>query len=95
MEEKLQTFHLVRHEKVMIWKKYPLTVKALGFEHALQIAAGKENTQYWYDHPNLEFGSSRYLDETEDLMDVSDNNGGPTVEITDEIGNVCWTNKEE
>lgn len=80
----MEVFELIVDNKVTIWRRDTVTVRAENLEEALNMAESGE-----YD----EVYDTEYLSDTEIYLNPKDTCGTATCEIMDSSGKILWSNE--
>ena len=88
-----QEFDFILDEKVNIWSRKKFSIEADTIEKAREIA----KKLVIEDSDELDFYDCDFVYESEELMDIKDNNGNPTIvlmENTEKNSNIIFENKQ-
>jgi hypothetical protein len=82
----MEKYYLLVDNKITVWRRDKVMIKAESLEEAINIAESGE----YDDCMDVE-----YLDETEVYLRPEENNGEMTCEIMDRDGKTLWHNGNE
>lgn len=89
----METFEVYRDEKVTVWNRYLVAVKAPSFDKAVQLVSGTDTKYSWDTQEGIDVLSSKVLELTEQLVDPGKGDLNATIEILDaETQVVVWNN---